>query len=151
MFLSFLLQTFSWDPWLCLGENVECRYSSECHCSYYGLIFVTWKYNAMNKSWLLPQNWLRPAMFLSLPLCKTYSNGGMIKWFVEQVINHIWAIRFNVKQAKQKPLKVCITWKVVRFLEFISFQVKKNNMLQVILFTILFFVYLVVHSFFCLF
>ena len=35
-----------------------------------------------------------------------------IECLAEEVINHIiliWTIRFNVKQVKQKPLKVCIT------------------------------------------
>ena len=48
------------------SENKEYRYSNECNCSYYGLVFIPWKYNAMSKSWL----WCRidpgrPAMFLS--------------------------------------------------------------------------------------
>ena len=40
---------------------------------------------------------------------------------VEKVIHHIvliWAINFNFEQVKQRSLKVCISWKVVRFLKF---------------------------------
>ena len=32
------------------SENKEWRYSNECNYSYYGLVFITWNYNAMNKS-----------------------------------------------------------------------------------------------------
>ena len=43
----------------------------------------------------------------------------------------------NVKQVKQEPLEVCVTWKVVGFLEFHIFPGYKNiNMLLVILFII---------------
>ena len=56
------------------------------------------------------------------------------------VINHIVLIRtikFNVKEVMQKPLKVCITWKVVGFWEFYIFPGYENvNMLLLILFTI---------------
>ena len=38
------------------GENEECRCSNECNGSYYGLVFIAWQYNAMNKSWLFLQN-----------------------------------------------------------------------------------------------
>ena len=44
-----------------------------------------------------------------------------IECLVEKMINHvvlIWTIKFNVKQIKQKSLEVCITRKVVGFLEF---------------------------------
>ena len=48
----------------------------------------------------------------------------------------ILTIKFNVKQVKQKPLEIYITWKVV-VLEFYIFPGYKNiNMLLVILFTI---------------
>ena len=46
---------------------------------------------------------------------------------------------FNVKQVKQKPFEVCITWKV--FLEFYIFPGCINHMLLVILFTINTFTY----------
>ena len=120
----FSWSLFSWDPWLCLCENIECRYSDECNCSYYRLIFITRKYNAMNKSWLWPQKLLRPKMFLSLSLPllikHLFKRRDLlhIKCLVEKLINQlvlIWTITFNVKQVKQKPLKVCLTWKVVRF------------------------------------
>ena len=56
------------------------------------------------------------------------------------VINHIVLIRtikFNVKQVMQKPVKVCITWKVVGFWEFYIFPGYENvNMLLLILFTV---------------
>ena len=45
-------------------------------------------------------------------------------WLVEKMINHvavIWTIKFNVKQVKEKPLKVRITWKFARCLEFYIF------------------------------
>ena len=32
------------------GENKECRYSNEYNFSYYGLVFIAWKYNTTNKS-----------------------------------------------------------------------------------------------------
>ena len=31
------------------GVNKEYRYSNECNCSYYELVFIPWKYNAMSK------------------------------------------------------------------------------------------------------
>ena len=124
----FIEVFFSWDPWLCLGENIECNYSNECNCSYYGLIFITWKYNSINKSWLWLQNWLRQTcnffVFTFIKHLFKWRNVLHIEWFVEKVINHIvlmWTIKFNVKQVKQKPLKVCITWKVVGFWEFCMF------------------------------
>ena len=55
---------------------------------------------------------------------------------IEKVIGHIiliWTIKFNVKHVKQNPLEVCITWKVVRFLEFYIFPGYKNNMPLVVL------------------
>ena len=39
----------------------------------------------------------------------------------------IFKIRFNGMQIKQKSLEVCITWKVVVFLEFYIFPGYKNN------------------------
>ena len=46
-------------------------------------------------------------------------------------------VSFNVKHVKQKPLQVCITCKVARFLEFYIFAGYKNiNMFLVILLTI---------------
>ena len=125
----FYWSLFSWDPWLCLGENIESRYSNECSFSYYGLFFITWKYNAINKNWLWPQNWLSQTwnvfVFTFVKHLLKRRDVLLIKCFVEKVINHavliwIWTIRFNVKQVKQKPLKVCITWKVVGFLELLK-------------------------------
>ena len=117
------------------------RYSNECNCSYYRLIVITWKYNAMNKSWLWPQNWLRQTCnvfaFTFIKHLLKRRDVLHIKCSVEKVINHIaliWTIRFNVKQLKQKPLKVFITWKVIGFLGFYSFP--NINMLLVILLTI---------------
>ena len=111
------------------GENKECRYPNECNCSYYGLVFIAWKYNAVNKSWLLLQNWLRQTCN-AFPFVKyLFKQRDVlhVRCFKEKMINHtvlVWTIRFNVKQVKQKPLKVCITWKIVGFLEFqvLSFQ-----------------------------
>ena len=132
---------FSWGVWLCLGENVESRYSNKFDCSYYGFIFITWKYNAMNKSWLWPQNWLRQtcnaSVFTFIKHLLKRRDVLHIKCLVEKVINYIilvWTIRFNVEQVRQKPLKHCITWKVIGFLEFYIFPY--INMLLVILFTI---------------
>ena len=34
--------------------------------------------------------------------------------------------KFNPKQVKQKPVEVCITWKVIGFLEFYIFPGYKN-------------------------
>ena len=64
-----------------------------------------------------------------------------IGYFVEKKMkNHtvlIQTIKFNVKQVKQKPLEVCITWKVAGCLEFYIFPGYKNiNLLLVIMFTI---------------
>ena len=42
-----------------LDTLVKLPAASECYCSYYGLKFITWKYNIMNKSWLWLQNWRR--------------------------------------------------------------------------------------------
>ena len=47
----------------------------------------------------------------------------------EIVINHIafiWTIKFNLKQVKQKPVKVCITWIVKICSEFYIFLGNKN-------------------------
>ena len=42
-----------------------------------------------------------------------------------------WTVKFNVKQFKKKSREVCITWKVVGFLQFCIFPVYKNiNMLK---------------------
>ena len=110
------------------GENKECRYSNECNCSYYGLVFIAWKYNAMNTSWLLLQNWLRQTCNVFVfTFINPFKGRDVlhVQCFVEKVIHHvvlIGTIRFNIKQVKQKPLKVCITWKViVGFLEFYIF------------------------------
>ena len=116
------------------GENKECRFSIECNCSYYGLVFITWKYNAMNKRWLLLQNWLKQTCnafvftFNKHPFKR--KNVLHVQCFVEKVISHIVLIRttrFNVKQVKQKPLNVFITWKVERFLKFYIFPGKKTS------------------------
>ena len=127
-FLSFFIRVFFLEihgyDWLKTGL----RYSNESNCSYYGLIFITWKYNAMNKSWLWPQVWLGQTcnvfVFTFIKHLLKWRDVLYIECLVEKVINHIvlkWRIRFNVKQVKQKPLKVCISWKVVGFLEFYSF------------------------------
>ena len=113
---------------VCLGENIESRYSNERYCSYYGLIFIIWKYNAVNKNWMWPQNWLRQSgnvfvFTFTKHLLKRW-DVLHIKCLVEKVINHIvlmGPIGLNVKQVKQKPLKVCITSKVIGFLEFYIF------------------------------
>ena len=57
-------------------------------------------------------------------------------------------LKFNHKQVKWKAVKVCITWKVVGFLEFYIFPGYKNNMLLVIQFTGNTFTYLVHNSVF---
>ena len=63
------------------------------------------------------------------------------KKMINQIVL-IRAIKFNVKHVKQKPLEVCITWKVVGCLEFYTFSGYKNiEMLLVILFTIITFTY----------
>ena len=50
---------------------------------------------------------------------------------LEKVINHIvliWTIEFDLKQVNQKPVEICITWKVIGFLEFYIFPgYKKIN------------------------
>ena len=137
----FYWSLFSWDTRLCLSENIESRYSNECNCSCYGLISINWKYNAMNKSWLLPQNWLRQTcnvlVFTFIKHLLKRRDVLHIKCFVEKMLDHIvliWTIKFNVKQVNQKPLKVCITWNVIGFLEFYIFL--NINILIVILFTI---------------
>ena len=59
-----------------------------------------------------------------------------VQCFVEKMINPIvliWTISFNVKKVKQKPLKVCITWKIVGFS---LFHTKNINMVLKALFTI---------------
>ena len=99
---------YSFNPLLVFGENIGCRCSNECNSSYYWLStwLITWKYNAVNKSWLV-------AAFLVLRLLNTC--------WVEKVINRIvliWTIKFNFKQLQQWSLKFCINWKVVGFLEF---------------------------------
>ena len=38
----------------------------------------------------------------------------------------IWTIKFNLKQVKQKPIEVFITWKVMVFLEYYIFPGYKN-------------------------
>ena len=48
---------------------------------------------------------------------------------VEKVINPtvlILKIKFNLKQAKQRPVEGCITKKVIGYLEFYIFPVDKN-------------------------
>ena len=109
------------------GEDEKCRYSRECNCSYYGLVFVAWKYNGMNKSWLLLQNRLRQtcniSVFTFIKHLLKQRDVLQIQCFVEKKINHIvltWTIRFHVKQVKLKPHKFCITWKVVVFSEFFT-------------------------------
>ena len=46
---------YSFNPLLVFGENIGCRCSNECNSSYYWLStwLITWKYNAVNKSWLV--------------------------------------------------------------------------------------------------
>ena len=132
MFLSCFIEEFfleiHGDVYEIHDENKECRYFNECTFSYYGLIFVAWKYNAMNKSWLLLQSYLRQTfnffVFTFIKHLFKLRFALHIECFVEKVINHIvliWTIRFNVMQVKQKPLKICITWKVVGFLDFYIF------------------------------
>ena len=116
--------------------------ANECNYLYYGLMFISWKYNRMNKSRLWSKNWVRKtcnvALFLSLSLLNTCSNREMF-WILD-VTHHIvliWTIKFSFKQVKQRPLKVCIAWKVVGFLEFHIFTGYKNiSMPRVILFII---------------
>ena len=116
-----------------LERSLKLPAASKSNCSYCGLIFITWKYNTMKKSRLLSQNSLRQ-------ICNVFAFTFIKHLFkrrivlhigciVEKVINHIvliWAIKFNVKQVKQKPLEVCITWKVVGVLEFYIFPGYKN-------------------------
>ena len=45
-------------------------------------MFITWKYNTMNKSRKIHKG--RPAMFLSLPLLNTCSNGGMFAYWMQK-------------------------------------------------------------------
>ena len=60
--------------------------TNECSYRCYGLMYITWKYNSINKSRLWSKNWLRQtynvAMFLSLPLLNTYSNKEMF-WILD--------------------------------------------------------------------
>ena len=121
----FYWSFFSWDPWLCFSPNIECRYSNECNCSYYWLIFITWKYSAMNKSWLWLRNWLRQICnvfgFTFIKHLFKRRDVLHIECLLGKMMNHIVLIctmKFNFKQVTQRPLKFCITWKVVGFLEF---------------------------------
>ena len=68
-------------------------------------------------------------MFLSLWSACSSRDVLLIGCLVEKVINHIVLIRtieFNLKQVKQRPVEVCITWKVIWFLEFYIFLGFKN-------------------------
>ena len=116
MFLSCFIEVFFLESHGVFRWKYS-RYSNECNCSYYGLIFITSKYNAMSKSWLWPQNWLRQTcnVFVFTFIKHIFKRRDVlqIKCLVEKVINHIvliWTISFNVKQVKQKALKVCIIW-----------------------------------------
>ena len=131
MFLSYFISLFSR---LCFSHNIESRYSNEWNCRYYGLVFITWKYTAMNKSWLWPQNWLRQTcnVFAFTFIKYLFEQTDVLHfayWMLSRKRNkpHSLNIRFNVKQVKQKPLKVCITWKVVEFWSFTSFQTKNPS------------------------
>ena len=111
----FWWSPFTWARWLCLGKNIESRYSNEWNCSYYGLIIITWKCNVMKKSWLWPLNWLRQTwnvfVFTFIKHLLKWRDVLDIKCLAEKVINPIvliWTIRFHAKQIKQKPLRVCI-------------------------------------------
>ena len=78
----------------------------------------------------------KPAMSLSLPLLNIWikhlfkrRNILHMECLAEKVINHTvftWTNRFIVKQVKQRPLKVCFTWKVVRFLKFLHLSSLKK-------------------------
>ena len=68
----------------------------------------------MNKSQLWSQNWLRQTCNVFVFIKHLFKRRDVlhIKFLVEKVINYIvlmGTIRYNVKQVKQKPLKVCIT------------------------------------------
>ena len=103
-------------------------------------MFITLKYNTMNKSLLLSQNSLRQTynVFAFTFIKHLFKQrdvlhiGCLVEMFIGclvQVINRtvlIWTIKFNLKQVKQKPVEVCITWKVKEFLEFYIFPGYKN-------------------------
>ena len=103
-------------------------------CSYYGLTLITWKCNTKNESWLWLQNWLRHTcnvvVFTFIKHLFKRRDVLHIRYSVEKMTNHIlltWTIRFNVKEVKQKPLKVCITGKICKeFWNFTSFQATKT-------------------------
>ena len=118
----FYWSLFSWDPWFCLGENIECRYSNERNCSYYGLLFYYLEIKC-NEQGLTVAAGLTEAdlQWFCLYFIKHLFKGGdvlHIECLVEQVINLIvliWIIRFNVKQVKQKPLKKYFTENCLSF------------------------------------
>ena len=73
----------------CLGDNIECRYSNECNWSHYRLIVITWKYNAMNNSWLWLQNQQRQAcnVFVFTFITQQFKQNDVlhIKYLVQKV------------------------------------------------------------------
>ena len=113
------MKYFYWDLSLCLGEKIEYRYSNEFNSSYYGLIITTWKYNAMNRSWVWSQNWLEQVCnifaFTFIKHLFKRRDAFHIEYLLEKVMNHIVlirTIRFNVKQVKKKSLKVILPGKL---------------------------------------
>ena len=129
----------SW-KWL----SVKLPAANKCNCSWYGLMFITWKYNAINKTQVWSQNWLRQTcnVFVSsfvkhlLKWRDVLHIGCLVKKMMNQIVL-IRTIKFNVKHVKQKPLEVCITWNFVGCLEVYTFPEDKNiEILLVILFTI---------------
>ena len=97
-------------------------------------MFITWKCNKWTRVACGPKIlWGRPTcnVFIFTFIKHLFKRKDVlnIRCLVEKVINHIvlmWTIRFNLKLVNQKPVEVCITWKVIRFLEFYIFPGYKN-------------------------
>ena len=136
----FCLKRCSW-KW----QSVKLPAANKCNCSWYGLMFITWKHNTMSKNQVWSQNWLRHT-------CNVFVFTFIQHLFKGRDVLHIGCLvekndkpqsfsfntnKFNLKQVKQKPLEVCVIGKVVGCLEFYIFAGYKNiNILLVILFTI---------------
>ena len=97
----------SW-KWL----SVKLPAANKWNCSQYGLIFITWKYNAMDKNRLWLQNELRHTwnvfVFTFLKQLLWWRDVLHIGWLAENLINQIvliWTITSNLKSRSSR--KVC--------------------------------------------
>ena len=81
----------------------------------------------MNKSQLWSQNSLRQTcnvFCLYLYQAPVQAEGCFAYWMLGRKIDKSHSFNtnnFNLKQVKSKPVEVCITWKVIGFLEFYIF------------------------------